>query len=92
MNKYKIAISMEDTDIEKEMTILIITTNDSLATVSDKLNTAFNKFDCAEGIAEEYREDGWSVDSFVRYLKHIYKKHWIIEVDEFDAEFEFIGM
>ena len=92
MNKHRIAISMEDSDIERETTTLIITTKDSLATVSKKLNTAFDKFDRAEGIAADYREDGWGIDSFVAYLEHRYRKGWTIEVDEPDAEFEFIGM
>ena len=91
MNKHRITISMEDDDIERETTTLIINTTDSLEVVSDKLNTAFNKYDCAEGIALDYREDGWGTDSFVKYLRHIYK-NWTIEEEIPDATFEFIGM
>lgn len=92
MNKHRIAISMEDTDIERETTTLIITTTDSLTTVSEKLNTAFAKFDRAEGIAQDYREDGWGIDSFVAYLKHIYGQSWTIKEEEPNATFKFIGM
>lgn len=92
MNTHRIAISMEDTDIERETTTLIITTKDSLATVSEKLNTAFEKFDRAEGVAADYREDGWGIDSFVAYLEHRYRKGWTIEEDIPDETLEFIGM
>ena len=92
MNKHRIAISMEDTDIERETTTLIITTKDSLEAVSEKLNTAFEKFDRAEGIALDYREDGWGIESFIEYLRHIYRKSWTIEEEIPDETFEFIGM
>ena len=92
MNKHRIAISMEDDDIERETTTLIITTKDNLVTVSEKLNTAFEKFDRAEGVALDYREDGWGIESFVAYLTHIYRKVWTIEEEMPDETFEFIGM
>ena len=93
MNKHRIAISMEDTDIEREMTTLIITTKDSLAKVSEKLNTAFDKYDVAEGIALDYREGyGWGTEGFIEYLKHRYKKSWTISEEVPDAEFNFVGM
>ena len=92
MNKHRITISMEDADIERETTTLIITTKDSLATVSEKLNTAFEKFDRAEGIAADYREDGWGIEIFIAYLEHRYRKGWNIEEEIPDETFEFIGM
>lgn len=92
MNTHRIAVSMEDADIERETTTLIITTKDSLATVSEKLNTAFRKFDCAEGIALKYREGyGWGTDGFIEYLNRIYGD-WAIEEELPDATLEFIGM
>ena len=92
MNKHRIAISMEDSDIERTSTTLIITTEDNLATVSDKLNTAFRDYDYAEGIALEYREAyGWGTDGFIEYLNRIYGD-WTIEEEIPDATLEFIGM
>lgn len=91
MNRHRITISMEDTDIERETITLIITTKDSLEIVSKKLNVAFEKFDRAEGIALDYREDGWGIDSFVAYLNCIYGE-WHIDEETPDVKFEFIGM
>lgn len=91
MNKHRIAISMEDTDIEREMAILIITTNDNSSIILEKLKTAFENFDRAEGIAEEYRQDGWGISSFIAYLNHIYED-WQVEEDIPDMTLKFVGM
>lgn len=92
MNKHKIMFSMEDDSIERETATIIISTDESLSEVSEKLETAFEKFDRAEGVAANYREDGWGVDSFIAYLKRLYRKAWTIKEEVPDETFEFVGM
>jgi hypothetical protein len=92
MNTHKIAISMEDTDIEKETTTLLISTNDNLAKVCEELKTAFNKYDRAEGVALDYREEyGWGIYGFICYIDDQYDE-WDISTDNPDITLEFIGM
>lgn len=92
MNTHKIAFSMEDTDIEREATTLLITTTDSLETVCEKMRVSFTLYDRAEGVALKYREAyGWGTDGFIEYLNRIYGD-WAIEEEIPDATLEFIGM
>ena len=92
MNAHRIAISMEDTDIERETTTLVITTKDTLSEVCSKLRESFDLYDRVEGIALDYREDyGWGVYGFVEYLRHMHKDWWIDE-ELPDATLELIGM
>jgi hypothetical protein len=92
MNTHRIAFSMEDTDIEREATTLLITTTDDLHTVCEKMRESFNLYDRAEGIALDYREDyGWGIDGFVAYLTEQHDE-WQIFEDTPDATLEFIGM
>ena len=91
LHTHRVIVSLEDDEIERTTATLLITTKDSLATVSKKLNTAFEKFDSFDGSASEHYEHGWGVDSFVDYLKHRYRKGWVIEEVIPDATFEFYG-
>jgi hypothetical protein len=92
MYTHRIAISMEDTDIERETTILLISTTESLTDVCEQLQIAFNEYDRAEGIALKYREAyGWGILGFVEYLNRIYG-YWRIEEEIPDETLEFIGM
>ena len=92
MNKHRIAISMEDSDIEREVTTLVITTKDTLSAVCLKLRESFNLYDRAEGVALDYREDyGWGTYGFVEYLSHMHEDWWI-DKELPDATLEFIGM
>lgn len=92
MNKHRITFSMEDSDIEMEMTTLIITTTDSLHEVCEKLHVAFDKYDRAEGVARDYREAyGWGIDGFVYYLTDQHCE-WFISEETPDVTLKFVGM
>ena len=92
MNTHRIAFSMEDADIEREATMLLIATTDSLEAVCEKMRESFNSYDRAEGVALDYREDyGWGIDGFVAYLTEQHDE-WQIFVENPDVVLEFIGM
>ena len=83
---------MEDTVITGEMTTLLISTKDGLEEVCEKIKTAFDRYDRAEGIALDHRKEyGWGIYGFVRYLVDEYEE-WVINNDNPDAILELIGM
>ncbi len=82
---------MSDRDIPRETAVVIIKTKSNLDKVVEEINEAFNSFDVAEDGSEEYRADGWSIETFVDYLRFRYK-HWSIDWDTSpDAEMELTG-
>ena len=93
MNQHKIVITMEGESIPMNATTVIITTQDNLSEVSDKLNAAFRVYDEEGG--ESYgihRDYGWGIEGFIEYLKIRYRNEWAIELDKRDAVFNFTSV
>ena len=79
--KYKIQISMEDTDIPRETVCIFIGTNTPFCNVVAQIKKDFQKYDTAVGEALKYRENyGWGIEGFVNYLNYLHRD-WDISLD-----------
>jgi len=100
-NNYILKIEFGDTDIgiERAFINIDITKNNNFPIgncyegLYDKLSQAFKEFNCPDdydGISYdeimEFREDGFSLDTFIDYLKFRYK--WKVKIIEHKYDFE----